>query len=78
MSPLFIAFWIGAFSLCVFLDLVNQYTYQRKKISEIKSGFNRTVLKIFLGFVVMVISSLIWWHMGWKDGQPIHWPWRSN
>jgi hypothetical protein len=81
VNPLFIAVIIlGVFVLAVFFECLSQLTYQRKSIAAIKAGLRRTMLKVFLAFMVMGISSLVWWHMGWKDGQEIHlhWPWHSN
>lgn len=81
MNPFFaIAIFAGVLVVVVFFDCVSQFTSQRKSFGEIKAGFRRTVLRMFLTLVVMLISSLVWWHMGWKDGQEIHlhWPWHSN
>ena len=70
----FVAVFVLIFALLVCLDLISQFTYQRKPISEIKAGFNRTVAKMFVLFLVMIASTLFWHRMGWKDGQPIHLP----
>jgi hypothetical protein len=78
MSLPFIAVFVFVFVLAVCFDLISQFTYHRKSISEIKVGFNRTVRRVFLLVVVMTISSLVYHYMGWEDGQPIHLPWHSN
>ena len=78
MSLFFIAVFVVILALFVCLDLVSQFTYQRKPVSEIKTGFNRTVVRMFVMVLVMIASTLFWHHMGWEDHQPIHLPRWSN
>ena len=71
---------VYVFILAITFECVSQFTYHRKSISEIKAGFPRTVLKVSVIVGVMLVSTLVWWRMGWQDGQEIHlhWPWHSN
>ena len=68
MNPRFIAVLVLIFALCLCLDLISQFTYQRKPINEIKTGFNRTVLRVFVLILVTIGSTLFWHHMPWKEG----------
>jgi hypothetical protein len=70
----FVAVLIPVFVVFVSLDLFNQFARQKKTVSEIKAGFNWTVLRMFLIFVVFTTSTFLWHYMGWKSGQPIHLP----
>jgi hypothetical protein len=69
------AFLVGVFVLVLLLDLISQFSYQRKSIREIKSRLNRTLVRVFALSVVLFASTGFWNYMGWKQGQPIHLPW---
>ena len=73
----FVAVCVGIFVVCVGLDAVNRLRYSRQSISEMKAHLSwavlrMSVLRVFVGFAVMLISAWFWHYMGWKSGQPIH------
>lgn len=73
----FAAVCIAIFLVCVGLDVVNRLRYPKKSIREMKTNFSWailrvSVLRVFVGFTVMMISAWFWHYMGWKSGQPIH------
>jgi uncharacterized membrane protein len=73
----FVAVCVGIFAVCVGLDVVNQLRSPQKSIREMKANFSWaivrvSVLRVFVGFAVMIVSAWFWHYMGWKSGQPIH------
>jgi len=60
------------FLIAVPMETLSQLTYRRKTMAQVKADFGKIVLKVFTLVLVMAVSTIVWRHMGWYDGRPIH------
>jgi hypothetical protein len=78
MSRPFVYVFLGIYALAVVFETISQLTYRRKSIPEIRAGFRWIPLKTFLLTVVLMVATLVWNYIGWREGQPIHLPSMSH
>jgi hypothetical protein len=62
----------GTYIAAVFFTITSQLAYEKKSMREVRLGFERTLGKTFVYVTIVMISTLVWHHMGWDKGRPLH------
>jgi hypothetical protein len=56
----FLIFLVG-----VVFDCVSQFANQHKSLKEIRVNFKKTVVRMFLMTIVLIVSALVFYRFGW-------------
>jgi len=61
----FVFGFLAIFVIGTFFDCASQLTYQRKSLTEITANLKRTMIRISILSLLVIVASVVWYQIGW-------------